>query len=82
LLNFLGFGALVFSLPYFTAGQYEFSNEVENICTNNLNDTSLICLEEFGGKLSNYKWVFFLGQFLHGVGGINHCTNHFFSKSS
>jgi organic anion transporter 4A len=77
-LNFLGFGALVFSLPYFTAGRYEFSNEVENICRNNLNDTSLICSEEFDGKFSDYKWVFFLGQFLHGVGG----ENHFFPNSS
>jgi len=72
-MTFIGFGALVFSSPYFTAGRYEFSNEVENICTNNSSDHQF-CSEKFDGKLSNYKWVFFLGQFLHGVGGENHLS--------
>ncbi|CAG2170465.1 unnamed protein product [Oppiella nova] len=69
----MGVGALVFSLPYFTSGRYEFSEEVESICLktlNTFNETSnTFCSKQNSHKnLSNYKWIFFFGQFLHGVG--------------
>ena len=67
----IGLGAVVFSLPHFTSGKYEFSQEVDTICSNSLNQTNFCSNKDFDQNLSNYKWIFFLGQFLHGVGGMS-----------
>ncbi|XP_067410215.1 solute carrier organic anion transporter family member 4A1 [Emydura macquarii macquarii] len=61
----MGVGSLVFALPHFTTNQYEvpFSKEI-GICSSN---QSMQCGESVS-SLSNYRFVFMLGQFLHGVG--------------
>lgn len=61
----MGVGSIVFALPHFTTGQYEvhFSEEV-GICSSN---QSLRCSESVS-SLANYRFVFMLGQFLHGIG--------------
>lgn len=61
------FGALVFSSPYFFAGNYEFSeHSASGTCPSYQPDCPP--RKERVSKLSNYKYVFFLGQFLHGAG--------------
>lgn len=62
----LALGALVFSSPYYFAGRYEFSVEEEQLCPRN----STVCISGGGinTSITNYKYLFFLGQFLHGAG--------------
>jgi len=70
----LGLGSFVFLLPHFLAGPYEVLHGVSaedsrvHLCGSSVaSDPS--CGEESGsGSLSNYKYVFFLGQVLHGLG--------------
>ncbi|XP_027705915.1 solute carrier organic anion transporter family member 4A1 isoform X2 [Vombatus ursinus] len=61
----MGLGSLVFALPQFTTGNYEvnFSEEF-GICGSNQN----ISCTGSTSSLSNYRFVFMLGQFLHGIG--------------
>ncbi|XP_072489447.1 solute carrier organic anion transporter family member 4A1 [Notamacropus eugenii] len=61
----MGLGSLVFALPQFTTGHYEvnFSEEF-GTCGSNQN---ISCIESTS-SLSNYRFVFMLGQFLHGIG--------------
>lgn len=61
----MGIGSIVFALPQFTTSQYEvyFSEEV-GLCSSN---QSLRCSTSVS-SLSNYRFVFMLGQFLHGIG--------------
>ncbi|XP_068768254.1 solute carrier organic anion transporter family member 4A1 [Struthio camelus] len=61
----MGLGSLLFALPHFTTGRYEvrFSEDV-GVCASN---RSLPCTEAVS-SLANYRFVFMLGQFLHGVG--------------
>uniref|UniRef100_A0A087YCH9 Solute carrier organic anion transporter family member n=1 Tax=Poecilia formosa TaxID=48698 RepID=A0A087YCH9_POEFO len=62
----MGLGSLVFSLPHFTAPPYLVSMQ-EQIGMCSANGTSQ-CQNKEGGGLSSYRFVFMLGQFLHGIG--------------
>ncbi|GFS36930.1 solute carrier organic anion transporter family member 4A1 [Trichonephila inaurata madagascariensis] len=70
-LVILAFGSLVFSLPYFLAGPYTFSQEQDFHCHSGLPSVnySITCSPD-DSSLSSYKYVFFIGQFLHGVGAV------------
>nr|XP_019944418.1 PREDICTED: solute carrier organic anion transporter family member 4A1 [Paralichthys olivaceus] len=62
----MAMGSLVFSLPYFTTPLYEVSvPQQTGMCSANRTSP---CQDEQGGGLSNYRFVFMLSQFLHGVG--------------
>ena len=65
----MGIGSLVFAIPQFTSGPYKATGESQNnLCHSTINNT-LICTEaDSGSDLSNYKYVFYLGQLLHGAG--------------
>ncbi|XP_063820143.1 solute carrier organic anion transporter family member 4C1-like [Pseudophryne corroboree] len=66
----IGLGAIVFSLPHFTSGRYEFGNKYNDFCTASGNSSSTeICTGKNYSHLSNYLYVFILGQLLMGVGG-------------
>lgn len=59
-------GSLVFALPHFTTPLYQVSlPEQTGMCS--ANQTSP-CQDKEGGGLSSYRFVFMLGQFLHGMG--------------
>ncbi|XP_054254000.1 solute carrier organic anion transporter family member 4C1 [Indicator indicator] len=66
----LGLGSLVFSLPHFSSGKYQYGTKLEDICqipgTSSANFT---CSASTKSSLSNYLYVFILGQLLLGVGG-------------
>ncbi|KAM4609729.1 solute carrier organic anion transporter family member 4A1 [Polymixia lowei] len=62
----MALGSLVFALPHFTTPPYQVSlPEHTGICSANRTSP---CHDKEGGGLSNYRFVFMLGQFLHGVG--------------
>uniref|UniRef100_H0WDQ5 Solute carrier organic anion transporter family member n=1 Tax=Cavia porcellus TaxID=10141 RepID=H0WDQ5_CAVPO len=61
----IGLGALVFSLPQFFSGQYQLGSIFEGTC---LARNSTSCAPS-RSLLSNYLYVFILGQLLLGVGG-------------
>nr|XP_057941603.1 solute carrier organic anion transporter family member 4A1 [Doryrhamphus excisus]XP_057941604.1 solute carrier organic anion transporter family member 4A1 [Doryrhamphus excisus]XP_057941605.1 solute carrier organic anion transporter family member 4A1 [Doryrhamphus excisus] len=62
----MALGSLVFALPHFTTPPYQVSiSEQVEMCSGNR--TSL-CRDSDGGGLSGYRFVFMLGQFLHGMG--------------
>ncbi|KAM3872581.1 solute carrier organic anion transporter family member 4A1 [Diretmus argenteus] len=59
-------GSLVFALPHFTTPPYQVSlPEHTGMCSSNRTSP---CQNKEGGGLSSYRFVFMLGQFLHGVG--------------
>lgn len=61
----MALGSLVFALPHFTTPAYQVRvPERMGLCSENHTET---CVGEEGG-LSAYRYVFMLGQFLHGVG--------------
>ncbi|XP_009977638.1 PREDICTED: solute carrier organic anion transporter family member 4A1 [Tauraco erythrolophus] len=61
----MGLGSLLFALPHFTTGRYEVRSAAEvGICGGN---QSLPCTQA-ASSLSSYRFVFMLGQFLHGMG--------------
>ncbi|XP_063411913.1 solute carrier organic anion transporter family member 4A1-like isoform X3 [Mytilus trossulus] len=66
----LGIGSIVFSLPQFLAGEYNFGstdlNQFENVCRN----TTESCegSQEKKSHLQKYLYVFMLGNALHGAG--------------
>ncbi|NXO02958.1 SO4A1 protein, partial [Rhinopomastus cyanomelas] len=61
----MGLGSLLFALPHFTTGQYEVhSAALMGVCGEN---QSLPCAQT-ASSLSRYRFVFMLGQFLHGIG--------------
>lgn len=61
----MGIGSIVFALPQFTTSQYEVHFlEETGMCSSN---QSVRCSESVS-SLSNYRFVFMLGQFLHGIG--------------
>lgn len=62
----LALGSFVFSLPHYMSGQYSFSQEQEDLCSA-INTTS-DCSGDSVSQLSKYKYVFFMGQLLHGAG--------------
>uniref|UniRef100_H3B9X4 Solute carrier organic anion transporter family member 4A1 n=1 Tax=Latimeria chalumnae TaxID=7897 RepID=H3B9X4_LATCH len=58
-------GSFVFSLPHFTAKQYEVSlSEQMDICHTN---QTTVCADS-ASSLPYYRYVFMVGQFLHGIG--------------
>ncbi|XP_053280604.1 solute carrier organic anion transporter family member 4A1 [Pleuronectes platessa] len=62
----MALGSLVFSLPHFITPPYEVSVlEQTGMCSANRTSP---CQDKQGGGLSNYRFVFMLSQFLHGVG--------------
>lgn len=60
----MGLGSIVFALPQFTSGLYTFTGDDVTYCDIGANATA--CTHK--DSLSNYKYVFFLGQLLHGAG--------------
>ncbi|XP_075032840.1 solute carrier organic anion transporter family member 4A1 [Mixophyes fleayi] len=61
----MGIGSLVFALPHFTTSVYEVNFAEDNgVCLSN--DTYQV--KESALSLSHYRYVFMLGQFLHGIG--------------
>ncbi|XP_004375108.2 solute carrier organic anion transporter family member 4C1 [Trichechus manatus latirostris] len=62
----IGLGALVFSLPQFFSGEYQLGSIFEDTCLATRNSTS--CTSS-ASSLSNYLYVFILGQLLLGTGG-------------
>ncbi|XP_006872378.1 PREDICTED: solute carrier organic anion transporter family member 4C1-like [Chrysochloris asiatica] len=62
----IGLGALVFSLPQFFSGEYQLGSIFEDTCLATRNNTSC---NPSTSLLSNYLYVFILGQLLLGVGG-------------
>ncbi|XP_007882858.1 solute carrier organic anion transporter family member 4A1 [Callorhinchus milii] len=61
----MALGSVMFTLPHFTSGHYEV----------NLSEQTGLCLQnQTGGcdrvtsSMSNYRFVFMFGQFLHGIG--------------
>ncbi|XP_073534044.1 solute carrier organic anion transporter family member 4C1 isoform X2 [Phyllobates terribilis] len=66
----IGIGAIVFTVPHFTSGRYQFGNRYNDFCEKSGNNTNLEdCTEKAHSTLSNYLYVFVLGQLLMGVGG-------------
>lgn len=62
----IGLGALVFSLPQFFSGKYKLGSLFKDTCVTASNSTS--CTSSTS-SLSNYLYVFILGQLLLGAGG-------------
>ncbi|XP_051046816.1 solute carrier organic anion transporter family member 4C1 [Phodopus roborovskii] len=62
----IGLGALVFALPHFFSGRYELGSLFEDTCLTTRNSTSCVSSSSL---LSNYLYVFVLGQLLLGTGG-------------
>ncbi|KAG9487976.1 hypothetical protein GDO78_007658 [Eleutherodactylus coqui] len=66
----IGIGAIVFSVPHFTTGRYQYGNRYNDFCERSGNSTNL---EDCSGKahstLSNYIYVFIFGQLIMGIGG-------------
>lgn len=65
----MGLGSIVFSLPHFTTGSYSFklANESSSLCNESVNVT-VSCSQVTDTSLNSYKYVFYLGQLLHGIG--------------
>ncbi|XP_066527532.1 solute carrier organic anion transporter family member 4A1 [Hoplias malabaricus] len=62
----MALGSLVFALPHFTTPPYQVKiKEHAGLCSANHTET---CGDSEGSGLSVYRFVFMLGQFLHGVG--------------
>ena len=65
----ISLGSLVFAIPHFTTGEYEYSNVVENNFCNDDNTTS--CSNEDNvtdSSLSNYLLVFIIGAVILSLG--------------
>ncbi|XP_054445998.1 solute carrier organic anion transporter family member 4C1 [Pteronotus mesoamericanus] len=62
----IGLGALVFALPKFFSGKYQLGSPYEDTCLIARNRTR--CTSS-SSSLSNYLYVFILGQLLLGTGG-------------
>uniref|UniRef100_A0A3Q1FD73 Solute carrier organic anion transporter family, member 4A1 n=1 Tax=Acanthochromis polyacanthus TaxID=80966 RepID=A0A3Q1FD73_9TELE len=83
----MALGSLVFALPHFTSPPYQASlPEQTGMCS--ANHTSS-CQNKEGGEMSNYRFVFMLGQFLHGIGatpiytlGVTYLDENVNSKSA
>ncbi|XP_072223849.1 solute carrier organic anion transporter family member 4A1 [Leuresthes tenuis] len=62
----MALGSLVFALPHFTTPPYVVSLPGQTgMCSANRTNQ---CQDKDGGGLSSYRFVFILGQFLHGMG--------------
>ncbi|XP_068103577.1 solute carrier organic anion transporter family member 4C1-like isoform X2 [Hyperolius riggenbachi] len=66
----IGLGSIVFSIPHFVTGEYQYGNRYNDFCEASANSSSVEqCTGKRGSTLSNYLYVFVLGQMLMGVGG-------------
>ncbi|XP_064591978.1 solute carrier organic anion transporter family member 4C1 isoform X3 [Zonotrichia leucophrys gambelii] len=66
----LGLGSLVFSLPHFSSGKYQYGSKIEDTCqTAETTFANATCSASTSSPLRNYLYVFILGQLLLGVGG-------------
>ncbi|XP_063315660.1 solute carrier organic anion transporter family member 4A1 [Pelobates fuscus] len=61
----MGIGSLVFALPHFTSSVYkvDLSDDIGGCSSNQTQQVA-----ESASSLSHYRYVFMLGQFLHGIG--------------
>uniref|UniRef100_A0A8C3Y751 Solute carrier organic anion transporter family member n=1 Tax=Catharus ustulatus TaxID=91951 RepID=A0A8C3Y751_CATUS len=60
----LGVGSLIYSLPHFTSGKYQYGGKIEETIFANAT-----CSVSTNSSLHKYLYVFILGQLLLGVGG-------------
>ncbi|KAM6229885.1 solute carrier organic anion transporter family member 4C1 [Porphyrio hochstetteri] len=66
----LGLGSLVFSLPHFSSGKYQYGAKLEDTCQiSGTSSANFTCSASTKSSLSNYLYVFILGQLLLGIGG-------------
>ncbi|XP_016160591.1 PREDICTED: solute carrier organic anion transporter family member 4C1 isoform X3 [Ficedula albicollis] len=66
----LGVGSLVFSLPHFSSGKYQYGGKIEDTCpTAETTFANATCSASTNSSLHKYLYVFILGQLLLGVGG-------------
>ncbi|XP_053788801.1 solute carrier organic anion transporter family member 4C1 isoform X2 [Vidua chalybeata] len=66
----LGLGSLVFSLPHFSSGKYQYGGKIEDTCqTAATTFANATCSASKTSSLRKYMYVFILGQLLLGVGG-------------
>ncbi|NXP19485.1 SO4C1 protein, partial [Scytalopus superciliaris] len=66
----LGLGSLIFCLPHFGSGKYEYGDKLDDTCQNSeTTSTNVTCNASSKSSLQNYLYVFMLGQLLLGVGG-------------
>ncbi|NWZ71781.1 SO4C1 protein, partial [Acrocephalus arundinaceus] len=66
----LGLGSLVFSLPHFSSGKYQYGSKIEDTCqTAGTTFANASCSASTNSSLHKYLYVFILGQLLLGVGG-------------
>ena len=65
----LGFGSLLFSLPHFLSEKItgKFNDNGNGVLCNMKNDTGIPAVA-IHSSMSNYFYVFILGQILHGIG--------------
>lgn len=66
----MGLGSLMFSLPQFTSGLYEVGRpNGPSLCGEQSNSSLDECMSHSGSQgLSYYKYVFYMGQLMHGAG--------------
>ena len=69
----MGSGSLLFSLPHFITDQYLSLEEIAKLVGNHTKEDNLCQedskpAEDVVTTLSQYKWFFYMGQFLNGVG--------------
>ncbi|XP_069481560.1 solute carrier organic anion transporter family member 4C1 [Ambystoma mexicanum] len=66
----IGLGAIIFSLPHFTSGLYEYGADFEAICATAPTNTSThTCSPSSTSADSNYLYVFIVAQLILGAGG-------------
>ncbi|XP_060091623.1 solute carrier organic anion transporter family member 4C1 [Heteronotia binoei] len=66
----IGLGSLVFSLPHFTSGVYTYGEKLDDTCPiTNGQFYNASCTPGSKSSLSNYLYVFILGQLILGAGG-------------
>ena len=65
----MSLGSLVFTLPHFTTGPYQYEDQEVRMCMMDRNATDVcVSKEQSASYLSNYKYVLILGQVMHGIG--------------
>ena len=72
-------GSIFFMVPHYFSKQYSSgspsrnSSDIDGTCLHSINEEDCTeKLKKFSSKhyeLSDYKWLMFIGQLLHGVGG-------------
>ena len=62
----MGLGSLVFALPQFTSGLYDYGGGNDGLECDLADNSTDTCTGHT--SLQSYRYVFFLGQLLHGAG--------------